>query len=243
MKENSPDPSQDGADEAPRTEGPSPISDGLAPCTEPRTDPSSADADSCKPEPGVNVEDSLLSGNLRFPPAQEPSGNLSVPVEKYTFGRATVHVVTQELLGQIWKDYLRSLIKKEGGTRPLARKLCLPNHNRLVKIMKGVGFVSPEVLLAIAEHIGPSIGEIYFHIGAQCAKAEGKLQQYGRVQGGRASAPVPSGTEDEVRQAIQENAQDERLRPKGRPAQAGEREDVPPLGLTEEVGRQSSKRS
>lgn len=243
MKENSPDPSQDAVDEVPHTEGPCPISDDPVPCTELRTDPSSADAVSCKPAQDVNVEDSLPSGNLKFPLAQEPSGNLSVPVEKYVLGRATVHIVTQELLGQIWKNYLRDLADKEGGVRKLARKLCLPNHVRLVKIMNGTGFISPEVLLAIAEHIGPSVGEIYFHIGAQCAKAEGQLQKYGRVQGGRASAPVPAGAEDEVRQAIQENARDERLRPKGRPAQVGEREDVPPLGLTEEVARQSSKRS
>lgn len=242
MKEKSPDPNQDDAASGQHNEGPSPISDSPSRHTEPQNGPSSACDAPCMQ--GSDVGDgSLDGGNRKFPSAQEQTGNLSVPVEKYLFGRGTMEGVTKEMLGQIWKTYLEEKIADCGGVREMARKLHFKNHNSLSKILKGDGFLSPRVIVAIATYLGPSVGEIYFHIAGECVKAEAQAQQYGRVQTRRTSAPVPSGAEEEVARAIQEHARDERLHPKGRPAPAGESEDVPPLGLHEEAGHRSSRRS
>lgn len=147
--------------------------------------------------------------------------------------------VTKEHLAEVWRAYLKKRIDEQGGVRKFAAKLGLSNHNRVTKVMTGNGFISPELLVAISEHIGPSVAAIYTEIAKACVDAEVNAVRYERVATGRSSAPVPAEARADVERALRESADDARLRPQGRPAQVGEREDVPPQSLHEAAARRS----
>lgn len=152
-------------------------------------------------------------------------------------------IVTKAMLAEVWRSYLKTRVDECGGTRKFAAALHFKTHNRITKILKGSGFMSPELIIAVADNIGPSVSDIYKQIAKDCIDAEVNTAKYARVRTGKASAPVPVGTEKDVEKALRAAASDDRLRPKGRRAPEGESEDVPPLGLHEEVPGRSSGRS